>query len=108
MSLDETTLNPALLKQAKLMQEKMGQAQENASKRTVTASSGGGMVSVTVNGGNQVVSMQIDPQVVDPQDIDMLTDLVISAVNQALAQAQGMVAEEVAHVCVDFSLSKMF
>jgi DNA-binding YbaB/EbfC family protein len=98
---EETAFSPTLLKRAKLMQERMSQAQENARKRTVTANSGGGMVSVTVNGGGQVVSMQIDPQVVDPQDIEMLTDLVISAVNQAMALTQGMVAEEVARVCAD-------
>jgi DNA-binding YbaB/EbfC family protein len=108
MSLDESPFNPAFMKQAKLMQDKMAQAQENARKRTVTAASGGGMVTVTANGGGQVVSIQIDPQVVDPQDLEMLTDLIISAVNQALAQAQGMVAEEVAHICVDFDIPKMF
>jgi DNA-binding YbaB/EbfC family protein len=84
----------------------MAQAQENARKMTVTASSGGGMVTVTANGAGLLASMRIDPQVVDPQDIEMLTDLIVSAVNQALLQAQGMVAEEVAHVCVDFALPK--
>ncbi|MDR2456732.1 MAG: YbaB/EbfC family nucleoid-associated protein, partial [Deltaproteobacteria bacterium] len=101
MSADESSFNPSILKQAKLMQERINQAHEIARGKTVTATSGGGMVTVTANGACQVISLQIAPQVVDPQDIEMLTDLVISAVNQALAQAQGMVAEEVAHICVD-------
>lgn len=108
MSADDSSYNPGFLKQAKLMQERIFQAQEIARNKTVTASSGGGMVTVTANGACQVVSMQVAPQVVDPQDIEMLTDLIISAVNQALAQAQGMVAEEVAHICVDFNLPKLF
>ena len=108
MSIDESSFNPSFLKQAKIMQERINQAQEIARNKTVTATSGGGMVTATANGACQVVALQIAQQVVDPQDIEMLSDLVISAVNQALAQAQAMVAEEVAHICVDFNLPKMF
>ena len=108
MSSDEIRFNPSLLKQAKLMQERINQAQEIARNKTVTATSGGGMVTVTANGACQIVSLQISPMVVDVQDIEMLTDLIISAVNQALAQAQGMVSEEVTHMCRDFSLPKLF
>jgi DNA-binding YbaB/EbfC family protein len=108
MSIDESGFNPSILKQAKIMRDKISQAQQIARDKTVTATSGGGMVTATVNGASQILSLQITPQVVDPQDIEMLSDLIISAVNQALAKAQALVAEEVAHVCVDFNLPKIF
>jgi DNA-binding YbaB/EbfC family protein len=105
---DDAVIDPALLNRAKLMRSKITQAQENARQKNVSASSGGGMVTATASGGGQLVSLQIDPQVVDVQDIEMLTDLVISAVNQALARAQALVAEEMAAICAELPLPKLF
>lgn len=73
-----------LMKQAKKMQEKMMKAQEDLAKREVEASAGGGMVTVRMNGQNQLLSVKIDPEVIDPDDVDMLEDLILAAVNEAL------------------------
>ena len=107
MSEDDNIIDPALLNRAKLMRSRITQAQENARQKSVSASAGGGMVTATASGGGQLVSLQINPEVVDVQDIEMLTDLVISAVNQALAQAQAMVAQEMAAICDELPLPKL-
>jgi len=83
-----------LFKQAQQMQQKMAKLQEELGQRTVEASVGGGMVSVTVNGKNEVLSLKIEPQVVDPDDIEMLEDLVLAGVNEALRKSQEMVSDE--------------
>ncbi len=83
-----------IMKQAQKLQSKMAKLQEELADRTVEASSGGGMVKVTANGGQQIVSIHIEKEVVDPDDVDMLQDLVIAAVNDSLARAQEMVSEE--------------
>lgn len=82
------------LQQVKALQEKMAKMQEELSFKKIEASSGGGMVTVVVNGRQEVLSIKIDPQVVDPQDIDMLQDLVVAAVNDGLRRAQEMAAAE--------------
>lgn len=83
-----------LMKQAQQFQTKMAKLQEELGQRTVEASSGGGMVTVVVNGQQEVVSIKIDPEVVDPDDIDMLQDLILAAVNDGLTRAKNMVNEE--------------
>ena len=83
-----------LLKQAQKMQEEMARAQEELANKTVEASAGGGMVTVTANGKQQVLSIRIERQVVDPEDVDMLQDLMLAAVNDALAKSQEMVSSE--------------
>ena len=83
-----------LLKQAQQMQAKMAKIQEEVGARTVEASAGGGMVTVVANGKQEILSIAIEPQVVDPDDIDMLQDLVVAAVNQALKEAGEMMAAE--------------
>lgn len=83
-----------LLKQAQQMQQKMLKLQEEVAKKTVEASVGGGMVTVTVNGKSEVLRIKIEPQVVDPTDVEMLEDLILAGVNEALRKAQEMVAEE--------------
>ncbi len=72
-----------LMKQAKKMQNDMMKAQEELANKIVEGTSGGGMVKVEMNGKNQIVSLKIDKEVVDPEDIEMLEDLVIAAVNEA-------------------------
>ncbi|MBW2442034.1 MAG: YbaB/EbfC family nucleoid-associated protein [Deltaproteobacteria bacterium] len=83
-----------MMKQAQQLQAKMMKLQEELADKTVESSSGGGMVKVTANGRQQIVSIQIEDEVVDPDDVEMLQDLVLAAVNDALAKAQEMVSSE--------------
>ncbi len=83
-----------LLKKAQQLQEKMAKLQEELSEKTVETSSGGGMVTVLANGKQEIISIKIDPEVVDTDDIEMLEDLILAAVNDALYQAKQMVSEE--------------
>ena len=83
-----------MMKQAQKLQSQMMKLQEELADRAVESSSGGGMVTVVANGRQQVVSIQIENEVVDPEDVDMLQDLVLAAVNDALAKAQEMVSSE--------------
>lgn len=78
----------------KALQEKMERIQEELEQKTVEASSGGGMVTVVVNGKLEIVDLSIDPQVVNPDDVDMLEDLIIAAVNDGLKRAQELMARE--------------
>ncbi len=83
-----------MMKQAQQLQSKMLRMQEELADRTVEASAGGGMVRVVANGKQQVVSLEINPEVVDPDDVDMLQDLVLAAINDALNRSQEMVSSE--------------
>ena len=83
-----------MMKQAQQLQSKMMKLQEELAERTVESSSGGGMVKVTANGRQQILSIQIEKEVVDPDDVEMLQDLVQAAINDALAKAQEMVSSE--------------
>ena len=83
-----------LMKQAQKMQQEMGKIQEESKKKTVEASSGGGMVVATANGAMEVISIKIEKDVVNPEDIEMLQDLVIAAINEALRMAQQMVNDD--------------
>jgi DNA-binding YbaB/EbfC family protein len=83
-----------LMKQAKAMQERLTSLQAEVGARTVEASAGGGMVTAKVNGKMQVLSVTIDPEILRGDDREMLQDLVVAAVNEALRQAQAMMADE--------------
>jgi len=83
-----------MMKQAQKLQSQMMKLQEELADRTVESSSGGGMVTVVANGRQQIVSIQIENEVVDPDDVEMLQDLVLAAANDALAKAQEMVSSE--------------
>jgi hypothetical protein len=83
-----------IMKQAQQMQDRVKKLQEEAGGKTVEATSGGGMVTVVANGRQEVLSIKIDPSVVDPKDIDMLQDLVTAAVNEALRKSQDLMKEE--------------
>jgi DNA-binding YbaB/EbfC family protein len=83
-----------MMKQAQKLQAQMLKLQEELAEKTVESSSGGGMVTVVANGRQQIVSIQIEREVVDPEDVDMLQDLVQAAVNDALTKAQEMVSSE--------------
>ncbi|HUJ16371.1 MAG TPA: YbaB/EbfC family nucleoid-associated protein [Nitrospirota bacterium] len=93
-----------LMKQAQQMQERVKKLQEEAAGKTVEASSGGGMVTVIANGRQEIVSIKIDPSVVDPKDIEMLQDLVSAAVNEALRKSQDLMKEEMARLTAGMGL----
>ncbi|MGN1030837.1 MAG: YbaB/EbfC family nucleoid-associated protein [Butyricicoccaceae bacterium] len=77
----------AMIKKAQKMQEDMAKAQAELAEKEYTATAGGGAVSVTVKGSNEIVDLKLNPEVVDPDDIEMLQDLIVAAVNQALKTA---------------------
>ena len=83
-----------LMKQAQQFQSKMSKLQEELEDRTVETSAGGGMVTVVVNGRQELISVKIDPEVVDPDDTEMLQDLIMAAVNDGITKAKDMVNEE--------------
>ncbi len=87
-----------ILKQAQKMQEKMEKVQDGLADLQVEGSAGGGMVTVTANGKQQIVGMKIDKEVVDPQDVEMLEDLIVAAVNQSLEKAQELASQEMGKV----------
>ena len=83
-----------LMKQAQQLQSKMAKMQEELSEKTVEASAGGGMVVAVANGKQELVSIQIEKEVIDPDDAEMLHDLIMAAVNDALNRAKEMMNEE--------------
>ncbi len=83
-----------MMKQAQKLQKKMLKTQEDLAKKTVEASAGGGMVKVIANGGQKIESIVLEKEVVDPEDVEMLQDLVLAAVNDALNKSQEMVSSE--------------
>jgi len=85
-----------IMKQAKKLQERMTSLQNELALRTVEASAGGGMVSVLVNGQHELVSLKIEKEVINPEDVDMLQDLIMAAVNEGMRKAQEMASAEMA------------
>jgi len=83
-----------IMKQAQKLQSKMAKMQEELADKIVEATSGGGMVKVTANGRQQIVSINIEQEVVDPDDVEMLQDLILAAVNDALDKSQEMVSSQ--------------
>jgi len=82
------------MKQAQQLQKKVKEMQEELEKKTVEATSGGGMVSVTANGKQEILSIKIEPEVVNPDDVEMLQDLILAAVNEAKRKAEELAKEE--------------
>jgi DNA-binding YbaB/EbfC family protein len=97
-----------IMKQAQAMQQKMMRLQKELEEKEVEATSGGGMVTATVNGKQQVVSLKIEPAVVDPEDTEMLEDLVVAAINEALKKSQEMAQEEMAKITGGLNIPGMF
>ncbi len=83
-----------MMKQAQKLQTKMLKLQEELAEKTVETTAGGGMVKVVANGKQQIVSLQIEKEVVDPEDVEMPQDLILAAVNDALTKSQEMVSAE--------------
>jgi hypothetical protein len=83
-----------IMREAQKLQAKMAEMQEEAKKKTVEATAGGGMVTVVASGAGEVISIKIEKDVVNPDDVEMLQDLIMAAVNEALRRAQEMVGGE--------------
>ncbi|HPD61012.1 MAG TPA: YbaB/EbfC family nucleoid-associated protein [Thermodesulfobacteriota bacterium] len=94
-----------LVRQAQKLQAQMAKVQEEMSLKTVEGSAGGGMITVIANGKQEIMSIKIDPEVVDPNDIEMLQDLVIAAANDALKKAQEMVTNEMSKLTGGLNLN---
>ncbi len=97
-----------IMKQAQMMQQKMARMQQELEGREVEATAGGGMVTAVVNGKQQVLSLKIEKSVVDPEDVEMLQDLVIAAVNEAVKKSQAMMQEEMSKITGGLNLPGMF
>ena len=82
-----------MMQQVQQMQQEMQQAQEELARETVTASAGGGAVKATMTGNLELVELQIDPEVLDPEDVEMLQDMVLAAVNEALTSSKEMASK---------------
>lgn len=94
-----------MMRQAQVMQQKMAQMQGELAKKTVEGSAGGGMVTCVVTGKQELVSLTIKPEVVDPEDVEMLQDLIVAAVGDALRKSQEMAAGEMQKIAGGMGLN---
>ena len=97
-----------MMKQVQKMQAQMAQLQEELANKVVEASAGGGMVQVKVNGKQEVLEIKIQPEAVDPEDVEMREDMVLAAVNEALRNAQEMVASEMSKITGGMNIPGLF
>lgn len=98
----------SMLKQAQKMQQEMLRMQAEQEAKTFTAKAGGGMVSATVNGKHELVSMEINPEAVDSDDVEMLQDMVIAAVNEAMRAADNEAANNMSRLTGGLNLGGLF
>ena len=98
----------AMMKQAQMMQQELLRMQEEQENKTYTAKAGGGMVSATVNGKHEVVALEINPEAVDPDVVEMLQDLVMAAVNEAMRNADADAAQNMSRLTGGLNLGGMF
>ena len=98
----------SVIQQAQKMQEEMEKVQAEAEKETVEAAAGGGMVKVVVTGKKELESIKIDPEVVDPEDVETLEDLILAAVNEGIKKADDMMSEKMGAVTGGISIPGLF
>ena len=98
----------AMMKQAQKMQQELLKMQEEQENKTYSATSGGGMVTASVNGKHEVTDLQINPEAVDPDDVEMLQDMVIAAVNEAMRAADADVASNMSRLTGGLNLGGLF
>ena len=98
----------AMMKQAQKMQQEMLRMQQEMEAKTFTAAAGGGMVKATVNGKHEVVDLVINPEAVDPDDVEMLQDMVIAAVNEAMRTADAESANNMSRLTGGLNLGGLF
>ncbi len=97
-----------MMKQVQKMQQDMVKLQEELGNRTVESTAGGGVVKVVANGKNEIISVEIKPEAVDPEDVEMLQDLILAAVNEALKKAQDMVSQEMGKLTGGMKIPGLF
>jgi len=97
-----------MMKQAQQMQRRMAELQEELENKQVEASAGGGMVTAVVSGKQQLLDLKIDPAAVDPEDVEMLQDLVTAAVNEAIKQSQQLAQEEMGKITGGLNIPGLF
>lgn len=97
-----------MMKQVQKMQQDMAKMQEEMGEKTVEATAGGGVVRAVANGHKQIVEIKIDPQAVDPEDIEMLEDLILAAVNESLRMAEEMMAAEMKKLTGGMNIPGLF
>ncbi len=97
-----------IMKQAQQMQAKIARVQQELETREIEATAGGGMVTARVNGKQQVLDLKIEKDVVDPEDVEMLQDLVLAAVNEAIKKSQDMIQQEMSAVTGGMNIPGMF
>ncbi|EHR36300.1 YbaB/EbfC family nucleoid-associated protein [Helcococcus kunzii] len=97
-----------MMKQVQQMQKRMEDAQKEIEESTVTATSGGGMVEVEANGKKQIISIKIDPEAVDPEDVEILQDMVLTAVNDAISQVEKLSEEKLGKITGGMNLPGIF
>ena len=98
----------AMMKQAQKMQQEMLRMQEEMENKTFSATTGGGMVTATVNGKHEVLDLKINPEAVDPDDVEMLQDMVIAAVNEAMRAADAESAQNMSRLTGGLNLGGLF
>ena len=98
----------SMMKQAQKLQAKMVEMQAELGNRTVSAQAGGGMVEATVNGRQELLSLRIDKEVVSPDDVEMLQDLILAAVNEALNRSREMMAQEMSKLTGGMQVPGLF
>lgn len=98
----------AMLKQAQKMQQDMLRMQEEMQNKTYTAAAGGGMVRATVNGSHEIVALEIKPEAVDPDDVEMLQDMVMAAVNEAMRTADNEASANMSKLTGGLNLGGLF
>ena len=98
----------AMMKQAQKMQQEMIRMQQEQEAKTFTAKAGGGMVSATVNGKHELVGLEINPEAVDPDDVEMLQDMIIAAVNEAMRIADAEAANNMSRLTGGMNLGGLF
>ncbi len=97
-----------MMKQAQQMQAKMQKMQEDLAEKTIEATSGGGVVKAVVNGQKDLVDLEIDPEAMDPEDAEMLEDLIVAAINEAMRKVQEMIEDEMGDITGGMNLPGMF
>lgn len=98
----------AMMRQAQKMQQDMIRMQEEMEKKTYSATSGGGMVTATVNGKHELLNLEIKPEAVDPDDVEMLQDMIIAAVNEAMRAAEADAAANMSRITSGMNLGGLF
>ena len=98
----------AMIKQAQKMQEDMAAKQQELEEREYEVAAGGGVINVKINGKKEILSVKIDPEVVDPDDVDTLEDLIVAAVNEAIKKVESVSSEEIKRITGGIGLPGMF